>query len=349
MTILTLTDLTKTYTSGVTAVADLDLTLDDGELMVLLGPSGCGKTTTLRLISGLIAPTKGDIRFDGQSILQTPAEKRGAVMVFQQDALFSFMSVGENVAFGLKMQKLSADVIRQRVADALAAVQLSDYQSRRPDQLSGGQRQRVALARALITRPRLLLLDEPLSNLDRELRIELRQMIRDLQKEFGITTVFVTHDQTEAVTIADRIGVMLDGCLRQVDQPQAFFDRPADAQVARFFGASNFISGTKQGQRVTTPLGLLEVATSSVEDGPVLLTIRPEAIEIGNNGHNNFAAQVQQLRYQGQSVQYMAAVNDMHFEIITTPFSTYQAGDNILLHLPRERICVLPASNTVTL
>jgi ABC-type Fe3+/spermidine/putrescine transport system ATPase subunit len=268
-------------------------------------------------------------------------------MVFQQDALFFFMSVGENVAFGLKMQKLSAEIIRQRVADALAAVQLPDYQSRRPDQLSGGQRQRVALARALITRPRLLLLDEPLSNLDRELRIELRQMIRDLQKEFGITTVFVTHDQTEAVTIADRIGVMLDGRLRQVDQPQAFFDRPADAQVARFFGASNFISGTKQGLRVTTPLGLLEVATSPVEDGPVLLTIRPEAIEIGSNGHNNFAAQVQQLRYQGHSVQYLAAVNDMHFEIITTPFNNYQAGDNIILHLPRERICVLPASEKV--
>jgi ABC-type Fe3+/spermidine/putrescine transport system ATPase subunit len=254
------------------------------------------------------------------------------------------MSVGENVAFGLKMQKLSAETIRKRVADALAAVQLPDSEARRPDQLSGGQRQRVALARALVIRPKLLLLDEPLSNLDRELRVELRQMIRNLQQEMGITTLFVTHDQMEAVTIADRIGLMLDGHLRQVDQPQAFYDQPADAQVARFFGASNFIPGVKQGQRVATPLGELEVLPSSLSDGPVTLTIRPEAIEIGNNGHNNFTAQIQKARYQGQSVQYQVAINDTHLQLVATPFDGYQEGDNILLHLPRERICLLPTS-----
>ncbi len=344
MTTLTLVNLTKEYEAGVTAVADLNLSLRDGELMVLLGPSGCGKTTTLRLISGLLAPTRGDVCFDGQSVLQIPAEKRGAVMVFQKDALFPFMSVAENVAFGLEMQKLAPSIIRERVAAALTAVQLPNYESRRPDQLSGGQRQRVALARALVIRPKLLLLDEPLSNLDRELRQELRQMICRLQKEAGITTLFVTHDQAEAVTIADRIGLMIDGRLRQIDKPQAFYERPADAQVAQFFGASNFIPGIKQGQRVQTPLGHFEVTASRFTDGPVLLTIRPEAIEVGCNGHNNVMAKVQACRYQGQSMQYQVAVNDICLHMVTAPYNGYQQGDSIVLHLPPERICLLPAA-----
>jgi ABC-type Fe3+/spermidine/putrescine transport system ATPase subunit len=342
MTTLSLIDLTKEYVPGVTAVADLNLTLREGELMALLGPSGCGKTTTLRLISGLTAPTHGDVHFDGQSVLPTPPEKRGTVMVFQKDALFSFMSVGENVAFGLKMQKLPPQVIRERVAEVLTAVQLPNFESRRPDQLSGGQRQRVALARALVIRPRMLLLDEPLSNLDRELREDLRHMIRTLQKETGITTLFVTHDQVEAVTIADRIGLMIDGRLRQVDQPQAFYERPADAQVAQFFGASNFIPGVKRGLHIATKLGNLEVAPSPLTDGPVLLTIRPEAIEVGNNGHNNIAAQVRQCCYRGQSVQYQVAANGINLQMVTTPFNNFQEGDHIVLHLPRERICLLP-------
>ncbi|MCP4423073.1 MAG: ABC transporter ATP-binding protein [Chloroflexi bacterium] len=343
MTTLSLIDLTKEYVPGVTAVADLNLTIREGELMALLGPSGCGKTTTLRLISGLTTPTHGDVRFDGQSVLQTSPEKRGTVMVFQKDALFSFMSVGENVAFGLKMQKLAPQIIQERVAGALTAVQLPNFESRQPDQLSGGQRQRVALARALVIRPRLLLLDEPLSNLDRELREDLRHMIRDLVKEAGITTLFVTHDQAEAVTIADRIGLMIDGRLCQVDVPQAFYERPADAQVARFFGASNFIPGLKRGRQIETQLGNLEVTPSPLTDGPVLLTIRPEAIEVGDNGHNNLAAQVQQCHYRGQSVQYQVTVNGICLDMVTTPFNNYQEGDHIVLHLPRERICLLPA------
>ncbi|MCP4356444.1 MAG: ABC transporter ATP-binding protein, partial [Chloroflexi bacterium] len=204
MTTLTLQNLTKEYAPGVTAVSDLNLTINEGELMVLLGPSGCGKTTTLRLISGLLQPTRGDVLFDGRSVLTVPPEKRNAVMVFQEHTLFPFMSVGDNVAYGLKMRKCNRAEIQERVAAALTAVQLPNFQNHWPDQLSGGQRQRVALARALIIRPRLLLLDEPLSNLDRSLREELRQMVRTLQQEAGITTLFVTHDQAEAVAIADR-------------------------------------------------------------------------------------------------------------------------------------------------
>lgn len=310
--------------------------------MVLLGPSGCGKTTTLRLVAGLLTPTRGDILFDGQSILPVPPEKRGAVMVFQKDALFSFMSVAENVAFGLKMQKLERAEIEEKVAAALAAVQLPNYQERRPDQLSSGQRQRVALARALVIQPRLLLLDEPLSNLDRELRQDLRQIIRSLQQEAGITMLFVTHDQAEAVVLADRIGLLIDGRLRQVGSPRDFYEQPVDAQVARFFGATNFIAGMKKGQIVATEMGEVEVDDTAVADGPVTLTIRPEAIEIGSNGHNNFAAQVQTSRYYGQTSQCQVRIKGTQLQILTHPFNAYQNGDEIILHLPRERICLLP-------
>jgi ABC-type Fe3+/spermidine/putrescine transport system ATPase subunit len=250
MTTLILKDLTKEFAPGIPAVSELNLTVREGELMVLLGPSGCGKTTTLRLIAGLLPPTNGDVQFNGDSVLEVPPEKRGAVMVFQEHALFPFMSVGDNVAYGLKMRKLAREEIRQRVAAALTAVYLPGYEKRRPDQLSGGQLQRVALARALVIRPRLLLLDEPLSSLDPGLRKELQQMIRALQQEAQITTLFVTHDQAEAVAVADRIGVMMNGRLQQVGPAQAFYEDPANAEIARFFGASNFLPGVKRGQIV---------------------------------------------------------------------------------------------------
>ncbi len=247
MTTLTLSNLTKAYTPGIPAISGLDLTIEEGRLVVLLGPSGCGKTTTMRLIAGLLHPTAGDILFDGRSVRDVPPEKRSIGMVFQEASLFPFLSVGQNIAFGLKMRKMPSSTIVDRVAGALDAVQLPGFENRRPDQLSGGQRQRVALARALVIRPRLLLLDEPLTNLDPELRGDLREMIRELQKEAGITTVFVTHDQAEAVAIADRIALLIGGRLRQEGEPRDFYESPADAEVARFFGADNFIPGIKQG------------------------------------------------------------------------------------------------------
>ncbi len=346
MTTLTLDDLTKKYAAGVTAVSDLTLTVNEGELMALLGPSGSGKTTTLRLIAGLLRPTRGDVRFDGQSILAVPPEKRGAVMVFQTNALFPFMSVGENVAYGLKIRKLDRAEIKERVAAALTAVHLPDYENRWPDQLSGGQRQRVALARALVIRPRLLLLDEPLSNLDRGLREELRQMIRDLVQETGITTLFVTHDQAEAVTIADRIGVLMNGRLRQVGRPRDFYERPADAQIARFFGGRNFLSGIKQGHIVQTSIGRVEIPASPAPDGPVLLTVRPEAIEIGTNGHNNFLARVQMYNGRLPISRCQVSINGVPIHLTPPPFHNLNTDETIVVHFPRERICVLPPDET---
>jgi len=345
MTVLTLVDLTKEYVPDAFSLRDLNLTVEEGEFLVLLGPSGSGKTTTLRLIAGLLQPSQGDILFDGRSILNTPPEKRGAVMVFQEHALFPFMSVGENVAFGLKIQKLGRVVIQQRVNEVLTAVQLSGFAGRWPHELSGGQRQRVALARALAVQPKLLLLDEPLSNLEPGLRESLREMIRTLQREAEITTLFVTHDQTEAVAVADRIALLFEGRLRQAGEPRDFYEAPIDEQVARFFGGVNFLPGIKEGPIVQTAIGPLEVASSDQANGHVLLTIRPEAIEIGANGHNTLMAQVRAYSYRGLVARCQAGVKGMELQVVAPPFRPYHVGEQITLHLPRDRISLLPSRN----
>ena len=223
---LTLRDLTLEYPSGASALDGLDLVADEGELIVLLGPSGCGKTTTLRLIAGLHNPTRGDVLFDDESMLRVPAERRGAVMVFQQHALFPFKTVAENVGFGLRLRRLPPHERTERVEEALGMVRLSGYDDRWPDELSGGERQRVALARALVVKPRLLLLDEPLSSLDPSLREDVRDTICKVQRDVGITTVMVTHDQSEAMAVADRVALLMNGRLRQVGSPRIFNNGP---------------------------------------------------------------------------------------------------------------------------
>ncbi|MGH1492904.1 MAG: ABC transporter ATP-binding protein [Acidimicrobiales bacterium] len=236
MTTLVMEGVHAGYEPTAAVVSDLTLTVASGERLVLLGPSGCGKTSTLRIIAGLLAPRSGDVRFDGQSVLAVPPEARGVAMVFQEPALIPFRSVAENVEYGLKLRKVNKAKRRTLVAEALDAVQLSNFTNRWPAELSGGQRQRVAIARALIVEPRLLLLDEPLSSLDPNLREDLGQMICDLQRRMGITTVMVTHDRAEADVVADRIGVMIDGHLRQVGRPAEIRNHPADDEVARFLG-----------------------------------------------------------------------------------------------------------------
>ncbi len=219
------------------AVDEVTLEVASGEFMVLVGPSGCGKTTTLRLIAGLLSPTDGDIRVDGVSVVADPPERRGAALVAQEHSLFPFRTVGENVAYGLTIRKVAKRERAERVAEALASVRLVGFEDRWPAELSGGQRQRVALARALVIQPRLLLLDEPLSSLDNDLRVELQGMLGDLHRSSGLTTVMVTHDQREAMALADTVAVMVDGSLRQSGPPETVAAAPADEQVARLFGA----------------------------------------------------------------------------------------------------------------
>jgi ABC-type Fe3+/spermidine/putrescine transport system ATPase subunit len=342
MTSVTLQDIKLEYTPGVPVLRDINLVVNNGELLALLGPSGCGKTTLLRLIAGLLQPTDGDLLFNGRSVLDTPVEKREVAMVFQEHSLFPFMSVGENVAFGLKMRRTDQRSIQRKVAEALEAVHLSSFEEHHPDQLSGGQQQRVAIARAIVVHPKVLLLDEPLNNLEPTLREHMRELICSLQKNAGITTIFVTHDQTEAVAVADRIAFLQNGHLRQVGLPQSFFTHPADMEVARFFGGTNFIKGFKRGSMIQTGLGHLEIEQNDSPDGQVLATIRPEAIEIGPNGHNNLLAQISSYNYRGLIAQLGAQINEVELQIIAPPSPTFREGDRITIHIPKDSIFLLP-------
>lgn len=258
--------LTRRF-GAVTAVAGCTLTIQPGELFTLLGPSGCGKTTLLRLLAGLEEPDEGRIYFADQPVGHLPAYQRNVGMVFQSYALFPHLSVAENVAYGLKARHLAASTIRTQVQEALALVRMEGYGDRRPDQLSGGQQQRVALARAMAVRPALLLMDEPLSNLDARLRLEMRDEIRRLQRQVGITTVYVTHDQEEALAISDRIGVMEEGRLLQVAEPLTIYRRPAHRKVAAFVGTCSFLGA--------------HLADGQVEAGGARFPLHPSAPDAG--------------------------------------------------------------------
>ncbi|MCX5690135.1 MAG: ABC transporter ATP-binding protein [Planctomycetota bacterium] len=297
--------------AGPAAVNNISLTIEPGELFFLLGPSGCGKTTLLRMIAGFIEPTSGVVQFvnNGKTsdVTHLPPEQRNAGMVFQSYALWPHMSVFDNVAFGLEVRKVFGSERKQRVEDALAAVQMSEYADRKPNQLSGGQQQRIALARAVVVRPNVLLLDEPLSNLDAKLRIELRSEIRRLCKRFGMTTVYVTHDQKEALSMADRIAILRAGQVVQVGTPGDLYRSPTTQFVASFLGETNFIRGTVTAAHAgecQIDCGSFTLAsTSAAKVGDtVVLSVRPETITVGLVGH--LRGTISERTYLGEAMQY---------------------------------------------
>jgi putative spermidine/putrescine transport system ATP-binding protein len=274
-----LIDVTKAF-SGQLALTGVDLTMKPGEFVALLGPSGCGKTTVLRALSGLEQVTSGRILIDGEDVANTPVNKRDIGMVFQAYSLFPHMTVLENVEFGLRMRKVDAAARARRSAEALEMVGLGHLGARYAHQLSGGQQQRVALARALVTRPRVLLLDEPLSALDAKVRVQLRDEIRRIQTELGITTLFVTHDQEEALAVADRVAVMNAGNIEQIGTPEDLYTSPATSFVANFVGLSNRVPATVSGHEVTVYGTTLQLLGESPADGAVFAMIRPEDFTI---------------------------------------------------------------------
>ncbi|MBL1216650.1 MAG: ABC transporter ATP-binding protein [Planctomycetes bacterium] len=284
MTPIVLEGLRKAY-GATLAVDDVSLRIEAGELFFLLGPSGCGKTTLLRMIAGFVTPTKGRIRLGDVDVTDLPPEKRETGMVFQNYALWPHMSVFDNVAFGLTVRKVSRSQRSERVLEALRIVRMAEYADRKPNELSGGQQQRVALARALVIRPRVLLLDEPLSNLDAKLRMEMRSEIRRICKQTGITTVYVTHDQKEALSMADSVAVLRNGLVVQIGGPREIYDRPTNRFVADFLGETNFVSAEVKnadaGRLVLeTPAGLIESRVfneTTPRSGNVTCSIRPEA------------------------------------------------------------------------
>lgn len=276
----------------ITIIPDLSTHIRNGEFFTLLGPSGCGKTTLLRMIAGFNSIEGGLIKFDETVINQIPAQKRNIGMVFQSYAIFPHLTVRENVEYGLKIRKVPKSEMKQRVDDILRVVKIEEYQDRLPERLSGGQQQRVALARAIVIHPQVLLMDEPLSNLDAKLRIEMRSAIRDVQKQVGITTVYVTHDQEEALAISDRIAVMKLGEIQQIGTPQDIYSRPYNAFVSTFIGHSNLFYGTirKQDGKVAVVFNngyetVMDNLLDTVTDGQeVVISVRPEEFSIQEDG-----------------------------------------------------------------
>ena len=308
---IVLRDIVKRF-GTTTAVDRASLDIADGELFTLLGPSGCGKTTLLRLVAGFYRPPdEGEIRFGERRVDGLPPHQRNIGMVFQNYALWPHMTVRGNVTYGLRLRKLAAAEIAQRLERGLRQVNLAGLEDRYPGQLSGGQQQRVALARALVLNPDILLLDEPLSNLDAKIRVQVRGEIRQLQQSLGITTVYVTHDQEEALSLSDRVAVMRDGRIQQVAAPKTLYERPVNRFVADFVGTNNFIPGVCQaaetgGITVETPLGLVHgrAAAGLAAGARCVLAVRPENVTLGAAGDNVFDGRVTFASYLGSTLRY---------------------------------------------
>jgi spermidine/putrescine ABC transporter ATP-binding subunit len=351
--VVELVGCTRDY-GGVHAVAGLDLVVHEGELLSLLGPSGCGKTTTLNLIAGFVPPTTGRVRIDGQDVTDHPAHQRKLGVVFQSYALFPHLSVFENVAFGLRERRTSRAEIERRVRAALALVRLDTRAEARPAQLSGGMQQRVALARALVYEPRVLLLDEPLAALDKKLREEMRGELREIQRSVGITTVFVTHDQSEALGLSDRIAVMLGGRIEQLGAPREIYEKPATRFVAEFIGASSVLRGRVTAADQVTLAGGEAVRVLGVKGllagEAVEVAIRPERIRLAAGaGENVVDGRVTGVVYQGVQTDLTVEIGGGQRLVVFVPEPAPIAlapGQTLRLLLPPDAFMRLGSAST---
>jgi putative spermidine/putrescine transport system ATP-binding protein len=316
-------DRVSKHYGDIAAVSDVTLEVADGEFVVLLGPSGCGKTTTLRVVAGFAEPTSGTVRLGERDITRTPPWRRNAGLVFQSYALFPHLTVAENVAFPLEMRKTPAEQAAGRVGEMLRLVRLEHLGGRLPRELSGGQQQRVALARALAFRPDVLLLDEPLSSLDAKLRQEVRVEIRELQRSIGLTTIMVTHDQEEALTMADRLVVMREGRVRQVGTQQDLYERPADSFIAGFVGRSSFIDGRIEASGRFRSAGGLLIACAGGSVGPATLALRPERLRLAAapqaDMDNDHPGVVEFVSYLGASIDVHVRISPRERLVVQVP------------------------------
>ncbi|HNQ87601.1 MAG TPA: ABC transporter ATP-binding protein [Verrucomicrobiota bacterium] len=334
-------------------LSDITLEIHDGEMFFLLGPSGCGKTTLLRLIAGFYQPDTGEIHFGDRRMNGVPPHHRNTGMVFQNYALWPHLTVADNVAYGLEVRKLPRTERERRVQRALETVQMADYRDRSPTQLSGGQQQRVALARALVVEPDVLLLDEPLSNLDAKLRLEMRDEIRQIHQQTRITSIYVTHDQKESLSLATRMAVMRDGRIEQVGSPRDIYRNPASRFVADFIGETNWLPGTVARQdpkalSVATACGPVQaLPRPGLDNGqPVWIGFRPEAVSIGPAPVNCWNTRILQVTYLGEVEQYLLeAAPGLTFKAIeANPLEIRTRDAQLALHVTPENILVLPAT-----
>jgi len=330
MTTVNINSLNKTYPNQPAPVLkDFSLSINDGEMVALLGPSGMGKSTLLKLITGIERPDSGDIQFDGSSILNVDPNKRGAVLMFQKSYLFPFLTVEDNIGFGLKVQRASPETIRGEVKRMLDLIGLPGIEKRKVGQLSGGEGQRVALARALVTNPKLLLLDEPLSSLDTEVRMNLQEAIRVIQRELGVTTTFVTHDLGEAMAMSDRMALLLNGEIVALDKPETLFHRPRSMAAAKFMGVSTFLNGDQ-----------LPVKCEARSLSQKLFAIRPEHIRVQKDGcEQSVQGVVSDCVFRGEYVEYQVAVDGTTVRArMPMPASMFPHGEQVYVKFPREHL-----------
>ncbi len=359
MSAVTLSNIEKKF-GTFTAVHPMSMEIPEGEFVTLLGPSGCGKTTTLRMIAGLLDPSKGEISIKGRRVNDLPIHKRNLGIVFQNYALFPHKSIADNVGFGLRYRNVPKDEAARRVKDALELVQLPHVADRYPSALSGGQQQRIALARAIVIEPDVLLLDEPLSALDANLREDMRVELKKIQHRIGVTSIFVTHDQAEALAMSDQIVVMSDGRVEQVGRPEEVYNAPASEFVANFLGASNILSGqctAREDGTVAIDAALFgtvpvpaEKAPNVPGPGPAKLVLRAEKLQLvprnaASDGMISTEAVVETVDYQGQAVRYFVRVGDTQLQAInmieTRPFAE---GDTVRVQFKPRDCAALPGA-----
>ena len=340
---LVLKNVTKAFGKSV-VIDDLDLTIKRGTMVTLLGPSGCGKTTILRLVAGLENPTSGQIFIDGEDVTKSSIQNRDICIVFQSYALFPHMSIGDNVGYGLRMQNVSKEERKQRVKEALELVDLAGFEDRYVDQISGGQQQRVALARALVLKPKVLLFDEPLSNLDANLRRAMREKIRELQQSLGITSLYVTHDQTEAFAVSDEVIVMNKGKIMQKAPAKDLYQRPNSLFLANFMGESSIFPAKLQGNTVNIhgyELALNNAAQFNLPDGDCLAGVRPEAVYLHETGTEAQRCTIKSAVYMGNHWEVVAIWHDQDLLINCRPEQFNPASQEAYVHLSEQGIFLL--------
>ena len=346
MSFLTLDRIAKNFGAS-NVVSEFDLSIDRGEFVSFLGPSGCGKTTVLRMIAGFETPSSGTIRVGGEDVTALSASRRRIGMVFQSYALFPNMTASENVAFGLKVAGMDRQTIDARVKEMLSLISLDHLADRYPYQLSGGQQQRVSLARALAPSPKLLLLDEPLSALDAKIRVSLRDDIRRIQRELGITTIFVTHDQEEALSLSDRVVLINAGRIEQEGTPREVYQRPVSPYASNFFGAANLVPVTIVPDGATMAAQLADgqriALVAAARPGPATLSVRQEDIAIEAGDAPGLAGEVRARVYLGARIRYVVRVGGVELKVLAPSDVERKAGDTVRLSVDAARVLVMPA------